>query len=384
MAILTTVAIKNAKPEEKPYLIYDSKERGLHVHISVVGTKTFRFKTKLDGKAKIIKLGDFKHMTLEQARQRAFDLNVQIQNGIDPTVQIVPEFKTFAEVSKEFVAWKRDEFGRAEGTIRKYQECLDNDLLPAFANTSIKEIHTKESVAVIEKINARSNSLAIKNIEMLNMVVMFAIQRGYRDSYTQLNLSGLIKEKPVKPKIMPSSLKDTFDKIDQYPTFIMRCAITIQFHVFLRGSEIMGGRWEEIDFEKKQWVVPADRMKMKRTHIVPLTSQTIELLTKLKSATGDSAFLFPSSKSVEHIGRDALSKAFRAADLKIVPHGCRTLAGTWMRNNKYLPHLVETQLSHCESNQIAAAYQTEPHMLYLDERRGMMQEWSNHLSESAK
>ena len=385
MTILTTIAIKNAKPADKPYLIYDSKERGLHVHVSVVGTKTFRLKAVINKKAKFIKIGYFKYMSLEEAREKAYGLNKQINSGIDPTVEPVKEaITTFKDVAVKFVDWKRNEHKRAESTIRKYNECLENDLYEAIGHLGIREIDTKTAVQVIQKINLRSNSLAIKNMEMLKMVITFAIQNGYRESYTNLDLKGLIKEKEPAPKVMPSDLKKTFSAIEAYPTFLMRCAITLQFHVFLRGSEIMGGLWSEFDLEKKLWTIPAIRMKMKRIHIVPLADQVIELLIKLETITGDSPYLFPSSKRENHISRDALSKAFRAAKLETVPHGCRTLAATWMRNAGFQPHIVETQLSHCESNQIAAAYQTEPHLLYLQERRGMVQAWSNHLSASAK
>lgn len=383
MTILTTVAIKNAKPTEKPYLLYDSKEKGLHVHVAVSGRKTFRLKAIINGKAKVIKIGDFKYVGLDEAREKAYDMNKQISNGLDPTAELAepvkPEIKTFKQVAELFVIWKRDEHGRAESTIRKYNECLNNDLIPEIGAMDIKAVDTVTAVSVIQKINKRSNSLAIKNLEMLKMVITHAIHFGLRDSYTNLDLKGLISEKEPEPKIMPSDLKNLFEKIDVYPTFIMRCAITLQFHFYLRGAEIMGGLWDEIDFDKKLWTVPKERMKMKRIHIVPLSSQSIDLLQKLKAVTGDSPYLFPSSKTDGHISRDALSKAFRAAELEIVPHGCRTLAATWQRNAGYAPHVVETQLSHCESNQIAAAYQTKPHLLYLSERVAMMQAYSDYL-----
>lgn len=157
----------------------------------------------------------------------------------------------------------------------------------------------------------------------------------------------------------------------------MRYAMKIQFYGFLRSSETMGARWNEIDFKKEEWHVPKQRMKMKRPHVVPLAPQMVTFLKELKKITGETPFLFPSLHNETSMCGDALSKAFRSINLVIVPHGCRTAAATWMRNNKFAPHLVESQLSHVEKNEVAAAYQDEPHLLYLEERHSMMRIWAD-------
>ena len=110
-----------------------------------------------------------------------------------------------------------------------------------------------------------------------------------------------------------------------------------------------------------------------------LARQIIILLKELKKITGETPYLFPSLHNQKAMCGDALSKAFRSLNLVIVPHGCRTAAGTWMRNNKFAPHLVESQLSHVEKSEVAAAYQNEPHLLYLEERHQMMQAWADYL-----
>lgn len=151
----------------------------------------------------------------------------------------------------------------------------------------------------------------------------------------------------------------------------------LQFLTFLRAGETIGAEWCEFDLKKKEWHIPAHRMKMNRVHVVPLSRQTVALLKNLWKTTGETAYLFPSAHTETGMCRDALSKAFRSTKLGIVPHGCRTLAGTWMRNAGFAPHLVEAQLSHVESSEVAAAYQDQPHLLYLTERHQMMQAWAN-------
>lgn len=373
---LTSTQIKNARPSAKPTTIFDGMETGLHVLLQPNGTKTFRLKIKINGKDRRLTLGSFPDMSLAEAREESSKIKKKVRQGIDPTTPIV--VNTFAIVANKFIEWKGAVL-RAETTIRKYRECLKNDLLPSIGHKDIASIHTAEVVPLLERIDKRSNSLARKNQELVSMIIKFAVQRGYRPPYTQLDLSGLIPRKPRTPKVIPKDIPATFKRIDEYSEGVMRYAMKIQFYGFLRSSETMGAEWSEFDFKKEEWLVPKERMKMKRPHIVPLTPQMIDLLKELKKITGETPFLFPSMHNEKAMCGDALSKAFRSINLIIVPHGCRTAAGTWMRNNKYAPHLVESQLSHVEKSQVAAAYQDEPHLLYLEERHSMMKAWADYL-----
>src|SRR3989338_2092964 len=373
---LTNIQVKNARPTAKPTTMFDGMETGLHLLIQPNGTKTFRLKIQIDGKDRRITLGSFPDMSLAEARVEAAKIKKQVKQGIDPTVPVV--VNTFEMVAHKFIEWK-EQVLRAEATIRKYKECLKNDLLPSIGNKDIANIHTAEIVPLLEPINQRSNSLAIKNQELVGMIIKYAVQRGYRPPYTQLDLSGLIPRKPRTPKLIPKDIAATFKRIDEYPEIVMRYAMKLQFYGFLRSSETMGAQWSEIDFKKAEWHVPKERMKMRRPHVVPLVKQAIELLKELKKITSETPYLFPSMHNEKAMCGDALSKAFRSLDLVIVPHGCRTAAGTWMRNNRFAPHLVESQLSHVEKNEVAAAYQNEPHLIYLEERHAMMQAWADYL-----
>lgn len=373
---LTSTQIKNVRPSAKPTTIFDGVETGLHLLVQPNGTKTFRLKIKIDGKDRRLTLGTFPDMSLAEARIEAGKNKKQVKQGIDPAEPIM--VNTFESVAEKFILWKESVL-RAEATIRKYRECLKNDLLPAIGNKDIASIHTAEIVPLLERIDKRSNSLARKNQELVSMIVKYAVQRGYRPPYTQLDLSGLIPRKPRTPKVIPKDIPATFSRIDEYPETVMQYAMKLQFYGFLRSSETMGAAWNEFDFKKQEWHVPKERMKMRRPHVVPLAPQMINLLNRLKKITGKTHYLFPSIHNDKAMCGDALSKAFRSLDLIIVPHGCRTAAATWMRNNRFSPHLVESQLSHVEKNEVAAAYQDEPHLLYLEERHSMMKTWADYL-----
>lgn len=380
IAPLTSTQVKNARPAVKPRTLFDGMETGLHVLVQPNGTKIFRLKIKIDGKDRRLTLGNFPDMSLAEAREAASKTKKQVKQGVDPTAPVV--VNTFESVANKFIEWKESVL-RAEATIRKYRECLKNDLLPSIGNKDIASIHTAEIVPLLERIDKRSNSLARKNQELVSMIIRYAVQRGYRPPYTQLDLSGLIPRKPRTPKVIPKDIPATFRNIDEYPESVMRYAMKLQFYGFLRSSETMGAAWSEFDFKKKEWHVPKERMKMKRPHIVPLARQMISLLEELKKITGETPYLFPSLHHEKAMCGDALSKAFRSINLIIVPHGCRTAAGTWMRNNKFAPHLVESQLSHVEKNGVAAAYQDKPHLLYLEERHSMMRDWADFLFAKA-
>lgn len=256
---LTSTQIKNARPSAKPATMFDGAETGLHLLIQPSGTKTFRLKIQIDGKDRRLTLGSFPEMSLAEAREEASKAKKQVKQGIDPTAPVV--VNTFERVAYKFIEWKKSVL-RADATIRKYKECLRNDLLPAIGNKEISTIHAAEVVPLLEQIDKRSNSLARKNQELISMIIKFAVQRGYRPPYTQLDLSGVIPRKPRTPKVIPNDIPATFMRIDEYTEQVMRYAMKLQFYAFLRSSETMGAQWSEFDFEKGEWHVPKERMKM--------------------------------------------------------------------------------------------------------------------------
>ena len=370
---LSPLKIKNAKPQTKPYTLFDGG--GLHVLVQPTGTKIFRLKINIDGKDRRLTLGTVGDINLAQARENARLIKQKVSGGIDPTV--TPESTTFKTVSERFIQWKSSVALRAPATIRKYKECLSNDLIPKFGQSDIKNIHIKEVVEFLEVVSKRSPSLAGKNKELVGMIVRFAIQRGLRPPYTQLDLSGIVPRRPATEKRMIDPQQFPLANIQRCRSPVMRQAIKLQFLCFLRASETMGGKWVEVDFNKAEWVIPGERMKKRRTHVVPLSAQSIEVLRYLKKLTGGTEFLFPSLHKPGSMCRDSLSKIFRNLNLGLHPHACRTLASTWLRNAGHPPHIVEAQLSHVEKNAIAAAYQHSPWLMYMEERRPMMQKWAD-------
>lgn len=376
---LTDTAIRNAKPGATPRRLFDGKVIGLHVLIQPAGSKLWRFRYTFGGVEKRLSLGKYPELTLDAARRKALDLGEQIRAGVDPSAPVV--VTTFEAVAEKFVEWKSGVLLRSGSTIRKYRECLRNDLLPELGQKDIKDIHAADVVPLLEKIERRSNSLARKNQELVSMIIRYAVQRGFRPPYTTIDLSGVIVRRAGKERMIPEDIQVTFSKINSCASPVMKAAMRLQFLCFLRSSELMGGKWDEIDFKKKEWHIPSERMKMRRPHVVPLSRQSLSVLRDLKILTGGTPYLFPSSHNESSMVRDSLSKSFRSAGLGIDPHRCRRVASTWLRNAGHPPYVVELQLSHAEKNQVVGAYLHRPHLMYMDERKKMMQDWADYLSK---
>ena len=180
----------------------------------------------------------------------------------------------------------------------------------------------------------------------------------------------------------PLEIAMLMKNINAYPHAVVRCALKFSALTFCRPGEIRHAEWSEIDFENCEWRIPAEKMKMKRVHIVPLAEQTIELLLFLKELTGKGKWLFPSARMD---GRPMSDNTVRVAlrsmgysNEQMTAHGFRGMASTRLNEMGWAPDVIERQLAHAENNQVRAAYN---HAEYLPERRKMMQFWADYLDE---
>ena len=178
----------------------------------------------------------------------------------------------------------------------------------------------------------------------------------------------------------PSEIAVLMKNINSYPRFIVRCALKFSALVFCRPVEIRQAEWSEIDFDNAEWRIPADKMKMKREHIVPLSKQAIKILKELQEVTGRQKYIFPSMRMdgrpmSDGTVRVALRSIGYAKD-EMTAHGFRGMASTRLNEMGWPPDVIERQLAHVEQNSVRAAYN---HAEYLQERRKMMQAWADYL-----
>jgi|SRR5450756_655514 integrase len=367
-----------SKPKDKPFLLFDGGFPGLHLHIATNGKKSWRIRIKEGNKKTDKTFGYYPELSLTEARTKA---GIVKQNGLEEPIGI----NTFKAVSEEWIEWKKvngkgAKKKTAEATLRKYRECLKNDLISVFGHKDINDVTKPEVFKYLIAKNKVSNSLANKHKQIISMIISYAVNCGIRKEHTELRLGGIIGVDNPKPKKIPKDIRPEYRKYQAIKSKQMKLAVRLAFHVWLRSSEIMGAAWSEFAFDKKLWTVPGERMKMKRTHTVPLTKQDIEILDELKDLAADSPWVFPNRTGKTHMHRDSLSKSFRDHEIVFDPRIIRVIAGSWLKKEGGIfPHVVEVQLAHILGNSVQSAYEHDQHLFYLEERAAAMQKWSDFL-----
>ena len=388
--MLTDTKIRNLKRKDKLYRIADSG--GLTLEINPNGSKLWRHRYRFNNKATMMSLGPYPIVTLLSARQ-ARDKNKQLLfQGINPK-QIKEEVKAKASIKKTFeqmfLKWinkNKDQWslGYVEDTIQR----ANNYLIPKLGNLPIDEIKSSEIRNLLLKIQDTGKLDMFKKVKgILNGVFKYSVGMDVLKVNPVRDLpSEIFKKKPEKHYAAitdPNEIPWLLDKLEEHKGgYEVRAALVIAPHVFLRPSELTGMLWSEVDFDAKLIRINKDRMKVKKTHLVPLSIQVLKALKNLRNVNTDSDYVFPSPRNINKpITSSALRLALRSVGVgkdKMTTHGFRTMASTRLNELGYNADLIEIQLSHSQANKIRAAYN---HAEYLEERITMMQEWSDYLDK---
>ena len=338
----------------------------------------------------MMSLGPYPLVSLLEARQ-ARDKNKQLLlKGINPK-QIkeaakVSNKKTFEEMFRKWINKNKDQWslGYVEDTIQR----ANNYLIPKLGNLPIDDIKSSEIRNLLLKIQDTGKFDMFKKVKgILNGVFKYSVGMDVLKFNPVRDLpSEIFKKKPEKhyatitdPKEIPWLL----NKLEKHKGgYEVRAALVIAPHVFLRPSELTGMLWSEVDFDAKLIRINKERMKAKKPHLVPLSMQVFKALKNLRNVNVDSDYVFPTPRNINKpITSDALRLALRRVGIgkdKMTPHGFRSMASTRLNEMGYNGDLIEIQLSHSQANKVRAAYN---HAEYLDERRLMMQEWSDYLDK---
>ncbi len=390
---LADVEIRQAKPQAKPYKLFDGG--GLYVEITPAGGKLWRYKYRFGGKEKRLALGVYPEVSLKDARERHFQARKQLSDGTDPGEQRKAakieqskaesnSFKQWAE--KWHQHWRTGKSPRHAGYVERR---LEADVYPMIGDLPITAINAPDIVRTIKSITARGAlDMAKRAHQTIGQVFRYAIAHGdesgvTRNPATDIKPSDIIetRRKSNYARVETKELPELLRAIDAANTSsVTRLAIKFMALTFVRTNELIGGRWDEIDFDAAQWRIPAERMKMKSPHIVPLSHQAIEVLNTLKIITGDHELMFPSQVSGK---TGSMSNGTILVALKrmgyggmMTGHGFRGLASTALHEQGFEHQHIELQLAHSERNAVSAAYN---HALYLKQRTAMMQHWADYL-----
>jgi integrase len=295
---------------------------------------------------------------------------------------------SFASLTERWLEhWQQGKSPRHVDTTRRR---IDSNMLPLLGARPIAEIEAPELVAMVKAIETRGASdLAKRALETTGQIFRYAIAHGYakRNPAADIRPGDILKPTRkvnfarVDAKELPALLR----AIEVYRgKVITRLAMKLMALTFVRTSELIGACWEEFDMEARRWNIPADRMKMKTPHIVPLAIQTLELLELLRSITGGGELLFPGDR--DH--RRQMSNNTILVSLKrmgyggvMTGHGFRGIASTILHEQAYPHEHIELQLAHAPRNAVSAAYN---HALYLEPRAKMMQQWADFLEQTQR
>ena len=386
--------IKNAKPAEKPFKLNDGK--GLYLYINTSGGKLWRFDFSHNGKRKTLSIGKYPTISLVEARQAAENARRLLVSGQDPSEAKQQEkrerqaaaLNTFESIARRWhsdnlVRWKENHAAR----VLRY---FETDVFPVIGEMPIQEIRVSDIKTVLDGVMTRGvNNTAEKIREWTGAIFDYAVMLEVVETNPAYSLRKYIPAKQTdhRPALPREELTEFFRRLilaEIEPQ--NRIALILNMLTFLRSTELRGGQWNEIDFDAAIWTVPAQRMKHEKTapkppHAVPLADWTLELLAELKELTGNTPFLFPSRTKTDGFISDAtISRIIERMGYKgrVTPHGFRALASSILNEQGYNPDAIERQLAHVEEDRIRAAYNRAD---YMDERREMMQWYSDYLRE---
>ena len=386
---LTDIQIKNAKPKDKPYKLSDGG--GLYVLIGINGSKYWRMKYRYRGKEKALSLGVYPVVTLATARDLTNAARKDIDEGKDPVREkklnkLKQHNNLFKDIAKLW--WEKEKGAWTNDHARRVWLSIEKEIIPELGEIAVFSITTPECLDVIRKVEARGAlDVASRVKQRMTSIFNFAISIGKANQNPTIHLTDVIKVRKIKhmkaldKKELPKFLNslDTSTNL----TDVVRYALQLQVLTFTRPGEIRFSCWDDINFEKKEWRIPKEKMKMKREHVVPLSKPAIIVLEKVKEISKDLPYVFPGYRDHHKpLSENALTYGIRKSlGFDATAHGMRTLASTTLNEKGFSPDAIERQLSHVEENKIRLTYNKYE---YIKEREEMMQWWGDYLDKQKK
>jgi len=385
--MLTEIAIKNAKPAEKPFKLTDSG--GLFLLVNPNGSRWWRLRYTIHGTERGISLGVYPDVTLKRAREKRDAARELLADGKDPSVERREEKRSqsvsFESVAREWFASQVDRLSTP--TVRKARWMLDEFILPDLGSRPIATLTAPDVLSMLKKIEARGNhETARRTKQRVGQILRYAVATGRAERDVTPDLRGALT--PVRYKNHPAVLEpqrvgELLRAIDGFmgqPT--THAALKLAPLVFVRPGELRAAEWSEFELDGNEpvWRIPARRMKMREAHLVPLSRQAVEILREIHWLTGEGVHVFPAiGKLGRPLSDNTLNVALRRlgySSEEMTAHGFRTIASTLLNERGFPPDLIELQLAHQDRNAVRAAYNKA---LRLVERRRMMQSWADYL-----
>ncbi|HBW0717759.1 integrase [Klebsiella pneumoniae] len=398
---LTDAKIRTLKPSDKPFKVSDS--HGLYLLVKPGGSRHWYLKYRINGKESRIALGAYPAVSLSDARQQREGVRKMLALNINPVQQRAAERgsrtpdKVFKNVA---LAWHKSNRKWSQNTADRLLASLNNHIFPVIGNLPVSELKPRHFIDLLKRIEEKGLlEVASRTRQHLSNIMRHAVHQGLIDTNPAANLGG-VTTPPVRrhyPALPLERLPELLERIGAYHQGreLTRLAVLLMLHVFIRSSELRFACWSEIDFTNRVWTIPATRepiigvrysgrgAKMRMSHIVPLSEQSIAILKQIKDITGNNELIFPGDHNpYKPMCENTVNKALRVMgyDTKkdICGHGFRAMAcSALMESGLWAKDAVERQMSHQERNTVRMAYIHKAE--HLEARKAMMQWWSDYL-----
>ena len=397
--LLTDKKVQSAKFEKFGKRTKLADGAGLYLDIQPSG-KYWRMKYRFDGKEKTLALGVYPDVSLKLARERRTEAREQIADGVDPNearkaqkAAKTEQADTFKAVTEDWLKLKKGEL--ADSTLEVAKRRLETWAFPKLGHLPIKEIRAATVMEALRPIEEQGKLETAHRIrQRIGEIFRFAVAADRAEVDPTATLKGQLKTTPTRHRsavTKPEELGKLLKAIDAYGGHAStRAALKLAPMLFLRPGELRNAEWNEIHMDKATWVIPGKRMKgtqkAKRAgqvpdHIVPLSTQAVGILKELQAVTGHQRLVFESVKRGRPLSENTINVALRSMGYDgtvMVGHGFRATASTLLHEENWQPEVIELQLAHKQQNQVAAAYNRSKK---IEERREMMQAWSDYLDQ---
>ena len=390
---LTNTEVDKAKPKDKVYKLADGE--GLQLRVKPNGSKAWLFDYfKPVTKARTsISLRAYPEVSLKSARERKVAARELLAQDIDPkehrdsTKQeaVVAHTNTLNNIALEWLKIKQTKV--TEDYASDILRSLELHIFPHIGNKPIDQITAPMTIKVLKPVSAKGSLETVRRLcQRLNEIMIFANNTGLIHANPLSGISHAF-EAPKKqhlPTIKPDEIKRLMYKLSTASIKLTtRCLIEWQINTMVRPSEAAGAKWTEVDKEKRLWTIPAERMKARKEHIVPLTDQTMALLNVMRPISEHREHTFPADRNPKtHCNSETANMALKRMGFagQLVSHGLRSLASTTLNEEGFDPDIIESALAHVDNNEVRRAYNRAE---YTERRRELMKWWSEHIKKAA-
>lgn len=389
---LNNAKIKAAQLKNGQNRLKMTDGNGLHLLLLKSG-KYWRLNYRYMGKHKTLAFGTYPLLSLKEAREKCIEAKKLLLQGIDPSVDkkkkkqdafIQTQACTFQAIAEE---WHQKQTKNwVPKTAQHRRSSLTKHIYPWLGDKKLHEIRAIDVLEICRRVERAGHNEQAHRIKMIcSQVLRYGIAIGLISHDPTRDLNGALE--PIKTKhhpciTEPQQVGALMRAIDAHQgTFVVHCALKLSPYVFLRPVELRTLEWNEVNFAQRIITIAPHKMKMRETHIIPLSEQSTKILKEIQELTADGKFVFPGARSSARPMSDA---AINAALRKLgydtksehCAHGFRGMASTLLHEQGYNTDVIERQLAHKEGNAIKAAYN---HARHLPERIKMMQDWANYL-----